>query len=212
MSRHRLSNPGPVPKVTTHCPTWINKKRKWNGDEIGIPLEKPFCIRSQVFSRSKFDLIRYLDKNSWIFNEDRTNLLMSIYSGIHPIKALQLKLVFYIPRNKWPKFTEDRCLNSWCQNQLVTDSDPRFNQLTIQESRSPPLASCTMQVVVSYTTSGLEKMGSYSFLQKTGPWYFLMQIAFLGCWVKWKNRHTHQRSISWIKRKLVIDDLKDIDQ
>lgn len=68
------------------------KKNRNKRKEFEIPLEKPFCIRSQVFSRSKFDLIRYLNKTIKIFNKDRTNLLMSIYSGIHPIKALKTRL------------------------------------------------------------------------------------------------------------------------
>ena len=84
---------GQCPKSQHTALSW-SKKRKWNGNNFKIPLEKPFRIRSQVFSRSKFDLIRYLKKNCYIFNEDKTNLLMSIYSGIHPIKALQTKLVF----------------------------------------------------------------------------------------------------------------------
>lgn len=49
---------------TLPCVDQKKRKKEMKGNEIEIPLEKPFCIRSQVFSRSKFDLIKYLSKTS----------------------------------------------------------------------------------------------------------------------------------------------------
>lgn len=69
---------------------WTERKRKWlwNTTRETILYPLPGFLALKIWSDKIFE------QGSLDFHEDKTNLLMSIYSGIHPIKALQTKLVF----------------------------------------------------------------------------------------------------------------------
>ena len=69
------------------------RKRKWifkkNTTRETILYSLPGLLALEIWSDKKFE-----QKSLHFHDEDRTNLLMSMYSGIQPIKALQTKLVF----------------------------------------------------------------------------------------------------------------------